>query len=394
MPAYRDKRNGSWRWRTRFKLPNGEMRKLSGTAPEGCNTKHAAEAEERAAVAAVLRMHPSTNKEVPTFREWFEGRFWQEWVIGRENKPSEVEAKKSVFKNHLGPAFGQVRIDKIGVGEVARFRAALLQRQPKLSRKSINNILAILSKPLRYAVDVELIMRAPKVGLLKVERPEIQWWDFDEYQRILEAAKVEGSQWYAAVCLAGEAGLRIGEVRALRWREDVDLIAGTITVNQQTRKGITGTPKGGTRRKVPMNPTLLAAKRQEVVRTGFVVRNADGTQLNDGQTNHTLRRIFRRAGLPERGWHSMRHSFGTHAAMLGVNPWRLQAWMGHKRIDETHLYVHMAGEHMRPMPPEFLQAAAGEVDPDRRIVLMLASRANKMPTTQPLPGESAGLLGT
>jgi site-specific recombinase XerD len=25
-----------------------------------------------------------------------------------------------------------------------------------------------------------------------------------------------------------------------------------------------------------------------------------------------------------------------------VNPWRLQAWLGHKRIDKTMLYVHVA----------------------------------------------------
>ena len=70
--------------------------------------------------------------------------------------------------------------------------------------------------------------------MFKVERPEIVVWDFAQYARLLAAAK-EGDEWYAAVCLAGEAGLRVGEMSALRWREDVDLVAGTITVNQQTR---------------------------------------------------------------------------------------------------------------------------------------------------------------
>jgi len=28
----------------------------------------------------------------------------------------------------------------------------------------------------------------------------------------------------------------VGEVKALRWREDVDMVAGTITVNQQMRQ--------------------------------------------------------------------------------------------------------------------------------------------------------------
>ena len=141
--------------------------------------------------------------------------------------------------------------------------------EKKLQEKTINNILGVLSKPLRYAVDVEVISHMPKIGLLKVERPEIVCWDFAEYARVLQAAKKEGREWYAAACLAGEAGLRVGEVKALRWREDVDLVAGTITVNQQIRHGVLGTPKGRTRRVVPMTPTLHAAlKALQVVRTG------------------------------------------------------------------------------------------------------------------------------
>ena len=62
-----------------------------------------------------------------------------------------------------------------------------------LSEKRINNILAVLSKPLKYAVDCELIAKAPKIGLYKVERPETEPWDFEQYARLLAAAKVEGA---------------------------------------------------------------------------------------------------------------------------------------------------------------------------------------------------------
>ena len=58
-------------------------------------------------------------------------------------------------------------------------------------------------------------------------------------------------------------------------------------------------------------------------------------------------RICRRAGLPVRLFHTVRHTVGTHAALFGVNPWRLQAWLGHKGIDETMLYVHVAEAHRR-----------------------------------------------
>ena len=164
------------------------------------------------------------------------------------------------------------------VGTVAEFRAKLVtykdkRRKRKLSRKRVNNILAVLSKSLRYAAEVGLIASAPRVGLFKVERPEVEFWDFEEYARVLAAARREGSFWYAAACLAGEAGLRVGEIRALKWREHVDLVAGTITVSEQMRHGVSGTPKGGRRRVVPMTSTLIAAlKALEVVRVGYVVR--------------------------------------------------------------------------------------------------------------------------
>ena len=45
------------------------------------------------------------------------------------------------------------------------------------------------------------------------------------FLRLLASAKVEGEDWYATIFLAGEVGLRVGEVKALRWREDVDMIA-------------------------------------------------------------------------------------------------------------------------------------------------------------------------
>ena len=339
----------------------------------------AQEAEQRAIKRAFAEADGAATrpvaKEVPTFDEWFRGRFWREWVVGRRNKPTEVKSKEGSYECHIREALGHLRLDAIGAGEIAAFRASLVEK--KLGGKRINNILAVVSKPLKYAADCELIARAPKIGLFKVERPEIEPWDFEQYARLLPAAMLEGAEWYVAVCLAGEAGLRSGEIKALRWREDVDLIAKTITVNRQTCHGETTTPKGRTRRTIPMTSTLeRALRRLETVREGFVVRSFDGNAKRDGETCHAIERICRRAGLPVRYWHTLRHSFGTHAAMFGVNPWRLQAWLGHKRIDETMLYVHVAENHRRDIPEDIVAAGHGESDPDRRILRLLGARGS------------------
>jgi len=64
--------------------------------------------------------------------------------------------------------------------------------------------------------------------------------------------------------------------------------------------------------------------------------------------------------------------------MFGVNPWRLQAWLGHKRIDETMLYVHVAENHRREIPEDIVAAGHGESDPDRRILRLLGARGRHM----------------
>ncbi len=387
MPVRRTP-DGRWRYRHVVHYPNGTRERITGSAPNHINTKAAAQQAMHDHIERAL--HPErtpSRKGTITFKEWFKGRFWTEWVVGRKNKPTEVRSKNIIYDKHLGPRFGEMPIDEIDVGEVARFRAALVGMG--LSEKRINNILAVLSKPLRYAVDCELIAKAPKIGLFKVERPEIVAWDFVQYARLLAAAKTEGEDWYTAICLAGEAGLRVGEVKALRWREDVDMIAKTITVNFQTRNGETTTPKGRTRRTVPMTDALHEAlKRMSTIREGLVVRNLDGTAKNDGDADTAIRRICRRAGLPMRYFHVLRHTFGTHAALFGVNPWRLQGWMGHKRIDETMLYVHVAETHLRELP-ENIRAHVTEPDPDTRILKMLGARGKTVAKTEGTENEKA-----
>jgi integrase len=379
MPAYRDPRSKVWRYRKSVRLPDGKRVAISGTP--SVNNKVAAEAAERAHIERVLSPAPDAPKpkEVPTFAEWFNGRFWDEWVVSRANKPSETESKRSIYEHHLRVPLGDLRLDQIDAGIVAAFRAGLVKRrlpdgEPALSPKRINNIMAVLSTPLRYAVDIGVIASAPRVGMFKVEPPEIEWWAFDEYVAVEAAARQEGQWWHVAACLAGEAGLRVGEIRALDWAQ-VDLAGRTVTVAKQSRKGSTGTPKGRTRRVLPMTAHLHAVLADlAVIRRGFVVRNVDGSPVRDAQTSHAVIRILGRAGVPIRGWHSLRHTFATHAAMFGVNPWTLNSWLGHKAMEETMRYVHVAKSHARPVPHELLAAGAREQDPDRRVLAMLGAR--------------------
>lgn len=379
MPARQDSR-GVWRYRKVVTLPNGDTKRISGT-PE-INKRWAALRAEADHVLRILdaARKPLTKKEVPTLETWFLGRYWTEWCVGQLNKPGTLAEKKSIFEHHLLEPLGQLRLDEIDVGKVQELKAALDGKSNRykkpLSLKTRNNIMAILAHALRYAEEAGVLDAAPRIRPFKFQRPEIETLDFDEWSRMLEAARKDGLGMLAACLLAGEVGLRRGEILAVRW-EDIDLVAGRLTVCRQLRKGYEGTPKGGRRRVVPLTSGVLAVlKALPQVRRGRVICTPEGEPVAEAALNHGIYRVCRRAGLQERGWHVLRHSFATHLAHFGVNPWRLQAWLGHSSINMTMRYVHHVEENHRPLPDEIVEAGKGILDPDQRVLVMLAARTS------------------
>jgi hypothetical protein len=89
------------------------------------------------------------------------GRFWNEWVVANKNKPSEQASKQHIYRNHLKGRFAKTSLDEIDAEAIAQFRASLAAT--KLSEKRINNVLAVLSKSLRWAEESGVISRAPRI---------------------------------------------------------------------------------------------------------------------------------------------------------------------------------------------------------------------------------------
>jgi len=57
-----------------------------------------------------------------------------------------------------------------------------------------------------------------------VPRPGFDFLDFEEARRLVEAARHAPEPWRAMIPTALWTGLRLGELRALRW-DDVELVA-------------------------------------------------------------------------------------------------------------------------------------------------------------------------
>jgi len=87
--------------------------------------------------------------------------------------------------------------------------------------------------------------------------------DFDQYERLLTVARKRGTDAYLMVLAGGDAGLRLGEIIALEWR-DIVLEARVVYVHRSFTKGRLKCPKTeASRRAVPLQTIALEAIGQQ-----------------------------------------------------------------------------------------------------------------------------------
>ena len=134
-------------------------------------------------------------------------------------------------------------------------------------------------------------------------------------------------------------GLRISEVLALQVR-DIDSARMLI----QVRQG-----KGGKDRYVPLSETLLNHLRRywRFYRPGFWL--FPSTDPRRALTASTVQRVCAnaasKAGLSKRvSPHTLRHTFATHHLEAGTNLKTIQVLLGHRNLNTTSVYLHVAAQ--------------------------------------------------
>jgi integrase len=175
-----------------------------------------------------------------------------------------------------------------------------------------------------------------------VKRPRL----YEELDQLVEAAREE-PDWQAAILIAADAGLRLGEILALYW-EDIDFKTGTLTVMRTDWRGHVGSPKGGRARKIPLTPRVLAALRAiRHLRGKLIFCWEDGKRWTCVTMRAGIRRQEKRACLRLTGWHVLRHTFCSHLAMKGTPARAIQELAGHQSIAVTSRYMHLAPGELR-----------------------------------------------
>lgn len=329
-------RDGGWMVDIRLRLPNGErhrerrvMSDLSKSA-----AKRWGQDRERHVLQHGL---PQPVKEVPTL-EQFAPKFLDGYARANRQKPSGIAAKETIIRVHLIPLLGPKRLDAITNEVVQTLKNALRDR----AVKTVNNVLTVLNRRLKTAVEWEALERLPcGIRLLPLPRASAAFHDFDEYERLVAAAESDANA-YLITLLGGEAGLRCGEIMALEW-SDVDLSKRQLRIERAEWKGQVSATKGGRVRFVPLTVRLAAALREHRhLRSDRVLCDEKGAHLTQRLVQGLVARAARRANLRNRGVHVLRHTFCSHLAMRGAGARAIQELAGHRDLSTTQRYMHVS----------------------------------------------------
>jgi len=335
MPVRRDKSSGGWIRQEVVRLLDGTKKRITsrGKTRAICNGNFN--------IARDKNMYPerfasSRKKEVPTFEVF--AKQYIDVYAKTNNKPSSVNGNKSILKHHLVPAFGPFPLDRIEPLMIAEYVADKLDDYPK---KTINNQLAVLSKMGTIAVEWKKIDSFPRMPWFKIRYEDFEFFDFGEVERLLAGA-TKDEEWYSAILLAVKTGMRLGELRAVRW-DDIDLVKGQVYVRRNLWRTIEGTPKSGKSRIIELAPSAVTAlKEHRHLRGERVFLDPAGRDYTLGTWRYALYRGCRRAGLRKIGWHVLRHTFASHLAMRGKTMRTIQLLMGHSTVQMTERYAHLS----------------------------------------------------
>ena len=259
---------------------------------------------------------------------------------------SKATKKPSTFERHDRPRvarFVEFLRDR-GIQKVSRITPTHVQQyQERLlasgkSPVTVRNYLYAASGLLSFAVErgyvSSNVVRAVKK--VKAQKNPPRYLSFEEWERVQAIAR-ETYLW-PLVATAYYTGFRNSELRFLTWPE-VDFERGLITIRNKEGFSL----KNRQYRTVPLNRALrdiLLPLRRE---RGYCFLNRHGRQFGDQELSAEFTRlVVRPSGLPHFSLHTLRHTFASHLVMKGVSIYKVSQWLGHRSVNTTMIYAHLA----------------------------------------------------
>lgn len=293
---------------------------------------------ERAAVAWETQMQaadangltPEQVETEGTLAGFLDAHFETLWGDGKSVRHMQV--MKTVIVSELG---ADTMLSELTPRRIAMFVSVLKQKGN--ANATINRKLSFLSKLLKFAHRLQVISEVPVIDKLRESQGRTRFLSRDEEAQALGTLKAWGLDLtHDLVAFLLYTGCRRGEALKLTWRDITDAL---------TRATFWDT-KSGEARTVPL---VGPAKEAVLTRAALVQHrpnpNAKVFDIPPKTLHGHWERLRTHMGLeddPQFVLHMLRHTCASRMVQGGVDLRRIQQWMGHKSIQTTLRYAHLA----------------------------------------------------
>jgi len=221
---------------------------------------------------------------------------------------------------------------------------------------TVNGFIMTLKALFSKAVKWNYLVANPLNGLEKVKTmrtPRPRFLSSEEIERVLDACKGE---LHNAVIMFIYTGLRTAELLYLEW-DDIDFSRNLIKIQGKD----IWSPKDYECRDIPIHPCLKETllQQKQTANGSFVFFNSSGSRELDKKLRNTtngiiyvglykkFKRRLARLGIKDVCLHTLRHTFGSHCVMAGIDLPTIAKLMGHADIKTTMIYAHLSPQHIK-----------------------------------------------
>jgi integrase len=288
---------------------------------------------------------------------------WDMWIEQCEADKLEfgtVKQRRTHLKHHVRDFIGNLKLSDLSTPLVYDFDTKLRQadRSVAMRRKVVTNLKTMLTFAQGRGLVAQNVARGVRIKADDREnntgplRAGVDFPSMPELNALIDNAT---TKWRPFIVTAIFTGMRLGELRGLRW-SDVDLDAGIIHVRQRADAwGTMGPPKSKAgKRDIPLTPMVVNALKQW--RNDSPKGDRDLVFCTRRGLPHRPANIHAQAwvpllvkcgltddGAPRYNFHLLRHAAASlFIAYLKWPPKRIQTVMGHAKITMTFdLYGHL-----------------------------------------------------
>jgi len=353
------RKDGRWEGRYLKRTPDGKSRYGYVYA----TTYREAKAKLQKA-AALWELNPPKCKDdalslAAVSRRWEEN-------IGQQVKESTFVKYHVIIENHLLPALGKVNVEDMTHELIEDFSIRLMRGEGKngrpLAPRTVSDILCVLRSILRFARRSGAIIPCDGSSV-RIRRPAVEIRVLTRHEQEILCAYLYNniSPRNIGILLSLFAGLRVGEICALRW-EDIALGERLLYVRHTMQRIQNLEPEGPRTRVVITDPKSITSSRMiplpedlaHLIETlpgehrGFFLTGREDRYDEPRVMQYHFCRAMERCGLPYANYHALRHTFATRCVELGFDVKCLSELLGHSTVSMTmDRYVHPSLDHKR-----------------------------------------------